>query len=108
MHFKQFVDFITCPISKSCLDHIYCNQPQRIKNISTHNIGLSDHLPIFVVRMYARENVDRNNNGLYIKYRNMKCLDVNRSKESLERAPWDTAFLFDDVDDICLCLGKHF
>ena len=49
--------------------------------------------------MYARENVDRNN-GLYIKYRNMKCLDVNRFKESLERAPSDTAFVFDDVDDI--------
>ena len=55
MHFKQLVDFITHPISKSCLDHVYCNQPQRIKNISTHNIGLSDHLPIFIVRMYARE-----------------------------------------------------
>ena len=38
MHFKQLVDFITRPISKSCLDHVYCNQPQRIKNISTHNI----------------------------------------------------------------------
>ena len=25
---------------------------------------------------------------------------VNRFKESLERAPWDTAFVFDDVDDI--------
>ena len=30
----------------------------------------------------------------------MKCLDINRFKESLERAPWDTTFVFEDVDDI--------
>ena len=34
------------------------------------------------------------------KYRNMKYLDVNGFEESLERAPWDTAFVFEDVDDI--------
>ena len=34
------------------------------------------------------------------KYHNMKYLDVNRFKESLERALWDTAFVFEDVGDI--------
>lgn len=28
INFKQLVDFITCPVSKTCLDHVYCNQPQ--------------------------------------------------------------------------------
>ena len=74
MHFKRLYYTPTLLHATSCLDYVYCNQPMRIKNISTHNIGISDHLPIFIVRMYARENVDRNNNGLYIKYRNMKCM----------------------------------
>jgi endonuclease/exonuclease/phosphatase family metal-dependent hydrolase len=46
MHFKQLVDFITCPVSKTCLDHLYCNQPQKVKLVISHNIGLSDHLPV--------------------------------------------------------------
>lgn len=38
----------------SCLDHIYLNQPQRIRirNVICHNIGLADHLPVFAVRKY--------------------------------------------------------
>ena len=28
-------------------DHVYCNQPQRISLVTSHNIGLSDHLPVF-------------------------------------------------------------
>jgi hypothetical protein len=35
MHFKQLVDLITRPISKSCLDHVYCNYPQRIKSVTS-------------------------------------------------------------------------
>ena len=27
MNFKQLVDFTTRPVSKTCLDHVYCNQP---------------------------------------------------------------------------------
>lgn len=36
----------------SYLDHIYLNQPQRIRNVICHNIGLADHLPVFAVRKY--------------------------------------------------------
>ena len=59
MNFKQLVDFITRPVSKTCLDHVYCNQPQRINLVTSADIGLADHLPVFVVRKYARENLNR-------------------------------------------------
>ena len=74
MHFKQLVDFITRPVSKTCLDHVYSNQPQRISSVSCHNIGLADHVPVFVVRKYAREN-HKAHNSTPITYRNMKRFD---------------------------------
>ena len=66
LHFKQFVDFITRPVSRTCLDHVYCNRPQHINLVTSHNIGLADHLAIFVVRKYARRN--RMKTILRIKY----------------------------------------
>ena len=46
MNFKQLVDFITHPVSKTCLDHVYCNQPQRINLVISTDIGLADHAKI--------------------------------------------------------------
>ena len=99
MHFKQLVDFITRPVSKTCLDHVYSNQPQRISSVSCHNIGLADHVLVFVVRKYARDN-HKAHNSTRITYRNMKRFDEEAFKQSLQEAPWDTAFVFDDIDDI--------
>ena len=48
MHFEQLVDFITCPVSKMCLYHVYGNRPQRIELVTSHDIGLADHLPVFL------------------------------------------------------------
>lgn len=98
MHFKQLVDFITRPVSKTCLDHVYCNQPQHIKLVTSHTIGLADHLPIFVVRKYARLN--RSKTILRIRYRDMKRFDEDQFKQSLHRAPWDIVFVFEDIDDV--------
>ena len=69
MNFKQLVDFITRPVSKTCLDHVYSNQPQRINLVISADIGLADHLPVFVVRKYARGNLNRQSSR--IKYRDM-------------------------------------
>lgn len=99
MHFKQLVDFITRPVSKTCLDHVYSNQPQRISSVSCHNIGLADHVPVFVIRKYARHN-HKAHNSTRITYCNMKRFDEEAFKQSLQEAPWDTAFVFDDIDDI--------
>ena len=35
-----------------------------------------------------------------IRYRDMKQFDENRFKEALSQAPWDTVFVFDEIDDM--------
>ena len=91
MQFKQLVDFITRPVSKTCLDHLYCNQSHKIKLVTSHNSGLSDHLPVFAVRKYARQNPKGGTHlkGSRITYRDMKRLDKHQLKETLKQAPWD-------------------
>ena len=101
MNFTQLVNEVTRPVSGTCLDHIYSNHPQRILHISTLNCGLSDHIPIFAVRKYNNErascSMQKNQN---IRYRDMKQFDENRFKEALSQAPWDTVFVFDEIDDM--------
>ena len=70
-------------------------------NVSTPNCGLSDHVPIFAVRKYNNErascSMQKNQN---IRYRDMKQFDENRFKDALSQAPWDTVFVFDEIDDM--------
>ena len=53
MNFKQLVSRTTRPVSNTCLDHIHTNNPQHIQNTVCPNIGLSDHLPVFAVRLFS-------------------------------------------------------
>ena len=87
MHFKQLVEFTTRPVSKSCLDHVYCNQPQIIRLVTSHNIALADHLPVFVVRKHTRDLSARVKTGSRIKYRDMKHFDEKQFLQSLLQAP---------------------
>jgi len=102
LHFKQLVREITRPVSGTCLDHIHSNNPQCIVGIVCPNIGLSDHLPVFATRQYSRssERNSQQKGNTYIKYRNMKNFDEDLFKSTLKQTPWDSAFIFDDVDDI--------
>jgi len=102
MNFNQLVSECTRPISGTCLDHIFANIPERLKDIRTIGIGLSDHLPLFAVRKYCRiDNIRRaDEKAHFIRYRNMKNFDAEQFKSSLRQAPWDTVFLFDEIDDM--------
>lgn len=44
--------------------------------VTSHNIGLSDHLPAFVVRKYTRDLSARLKTGSRIKYRDTKHFDL--------------------------------
>ena len=85
---------------------MYCNQPQRINLVTSADIGLADHLPVFVVRKYARENLNRQSSR--IKYRDMKSFDEDQFKRTLEQIPWETAFVFEDIDDVVYAWEKMF
>ena len=100
--FKQLVSRTTRPVSNTCLDHIHTNNPQRIQNIVCPNIGLSDHLPVFAVRLFSRNN-ERNHQqkgNTYIKYRKLKVFIEEQFKSTLKETPWDSIFVFDDIDDV--------
>ena len=44
--------------------------------------------------------LNRNRKNHTISYRNMKNLNENEFKHALSQAPWDTVFLFDDINEI--------
>ena len=97
--FTQLVTSITRPISGSCLDHIWSNQPDRVTHISCPNIGISDHLPTIGVRLY-KQSTNTPKSHKYITYRNLKNLNETEFLKTLSETPWDTAFIFEDVNDI--------
>ena len=108
MHFNQLVDQVTRS-SGTCLDHIYSNYPKRITGTTVRDFGLSDHLPTFDVRCYKRKDLTRPRKGAKtMTYRDMKRFDEEQFKSSIENTPWDSVFVFDDIDDILETWEKLF
>lgn len=48
--FQQLIYKVTQASSKSCLDPVYSNYPEHIEKWEVFDIGLSDHLPVGLVR----------------------------------------------------------
>ena len=68
-------------------------------DISCPNIAISDHLPTVGVRLYKQPlNVPKSHK--YITYRSYKNLNESEFLKTLSETPWDSAFVFEDVDDI--------
>lgn len=99
MNMSQLVTTITRPISQTCLDHIYSTHSQFISDIIVPYIGISDHLPVFFCRKYTKQNKNKSNHPKLIEYFDFKNLNVNALIDDLNKTPWETAFMFDDVDD---------
>ena len=60
---------------------------------------MSDHLPTIVTRKY--KGVQQNKaKHMTITYRDIKNLNKEQSNAALREAPWDSAFTFDDPDDV--------
>lgn len=100
MNFKQLVESTTRPISNSCLDHVYSNRPERIRNTITYNSGLSDHIPVLCIRLYKNISSNCVSTPCTITYRDMKRFNEKEFSTTLKETPWDTAFVFDDLDDV--------
>ena len=94
----QVTKTVTRPISAACLDHVYTTNPCFIAEISVPNIGLADHLPIFFRRKYCKQ--PKQNTSNTIKYRDFKNLNSNKLKRDLLDAPWDSAFVTNNVNDV--------
>ena len=106
MKLSQMVNSVTRPISATCLDHYYTTHPEFTVGISVLDIGLSDHLPLIIQRKYSKAK--RSDKQLHntIKYRNFKNLNADEFVKSLECTAWDSAFVFDDINDIADSIEK--
>ena len=101
-NFKQLVSEITRPVSGTCLDLIFSNNPERIRDVNLINVGLSDHLPLVAVRKYVCTEIPtatHHNKRNYIRFRKMRNFNEEQFKASLEQVPWDTVFTFDDLEN---------
>ncbi|CAB3982545.1 Hypothetical predicted protein, partial [Paramuricea clavata] len=95
---SQLMNVITRPISRTCLDHIWCTHAERLNNVKVLNIGISDHLPIMTTRIYKRACHKKGKHST-INYRDVKHLNKDKFITALKNAPWDSAFVFDDAND---------
>ena len=94
----QHVNVVTRPKSETCLDHVYSTNSNFISEIIVPNIGMADHLPVFACRKYFAHK--KNSGHKVINYFDFKNLNTDALLDDLRNSPWDSAFVFDDVDDI--------
>ena len=99
LHLTQKVNQVTRPISGSCLDHPWVSHPERIAKVEVKLSGLFDNLPTTALRKYNNE-AKSNKKHKNFKYRDFKSMDIQGFVQSLKEAPWGTAFIFSDIDDI--------
>ena len=61
--------------------------------------GMSDHLPTIVTRKYKGMQQNKTEHTT-ITYHHTKNLNKEQFIAALKEEPWDSAFIFDDPDDV--------
>ena len=87
------------------------SHPERFAASGNLHLGVSDHELVFAVR---KQKIPRPK-ARDVEYRSMKTLDEKELQEELTRVPWDSAYIFEDVDELwdhwtklyCEVLDKH-
>ena len=81
---------------------MYTSHPNQITRVYLLNIGLADHILIFICRKYLK--LKNNPTNSLIIYRDFKNINHDKLLEGLSEAPWDTAFIFDNINDVLASL----
>lgn len=82
--------------SETLIDVILVNRPERWATSGTLQIGLSDHDLVYIVRKQRLPKFKTK----VIKSRSMKNFNLDTFLADAASTPWDTAFVYDDLDDI--------
>ncbi|KAL9962094.1 hypothetical protein ACROYT_G031165 [Oculina patagonica] len=82
--------------SKTLIDVILVNQPERWATSGTLQLGTSDHDLVYIARKQGLPKPKAN----VIESRSMKHFNVDAFLADLATTPWDTTFVYDDIDDI--------
>lgn len=83
--------------SSTLIDVILTNKPRSFLASGVFDLGLSDHHLIYAV---TRSHCPRSCPRTVIK-RCFKNFDLELFCQDLSMVPFDVAYIFDDVDDIC-------
>ena len=61
LNIVQLAEDIIRPLSKMCLDHIWCSHPELINNAHILESAMSDHLPVATTMAYKRPQTNCTN-----------------------------------------------
>ena len=78
----------------SLIDVILISNPERFALSGTMKLGISDHDLIYTIRKQKIQSPPPK----HIQYRSMKNLEY---LDDISKIPWDSAYVYDNVDDIC-------
>lgn len=82
--------------TKMLLDVILVSHPERFASSGTLHTGINDHDLIYIVRKQKLPKAIVRS----IEYRSMKNFGEPVFVSALRDTPWDTAYVFDDVNDM--------
>ena len=80
---SQLVNEVTRPVSSTFLDHVYTTHPGFFADICVPNIGLTDHLPVFIRRKYCKKQRDQFYST--VEYRDLMNLNTNELLKDYQR-----------------------
>ena len=81
--------------TKTLIDVMLASHPERYATCGTLDLGVSDHVLIYAVR----KNKLPRPKPRKIEYRSMKRFSEKDFLADLNNVPWDSAYIFDNVDD---------
>ncbi|PFX21226.1 hypothetical protein AWC38_SpisGene14308 [Stylophora pistillata] len=82
--------------SQSLIEVTLASHPERFATSGKLHLRVSDHDLVLAVRQQKTPRP----NAREIEYRSIKNLDVKEPLEELTRVTWDSAYTFEDVDDL--------
>ena len=91
--------------TSSILDHILCNQSNKVSQNGTLSINLSDHFPVYCTRKTTKEKISKHNTVLV---RCMKNYTVEDFINKLNTCDWNSMFTADTVQESWLFFKDFF
>ncbi|XP_068728844.1 uncharacterized protein [Montipora capricornis] len=82
--------------TKTLIDVILASHPERFATCGNLHLGVSDHDLVFAVR----KNKLAKPKAREIEYRSMRQFNNDDFLQDLRNIPWDTAYIYDNVDDL--------
>ena len=82
--------------SKSLLDVMLVSHPERYETSGNLHLGISDHDLVYTVKKQKLPKPKVRT----IEFRSLQNLDNEAFISDLKSIPWDSSYIFDDVDDV--------